>query len=231
MRIGVPSVDGGLVAAGLAAVVLTANLVHQTRDTGAAQSPSADVSTARGDRLPVLVVAAMDSPADLAVGQPVAEAVGGALLAVDATGLTQEMTARLSRSRPDQVLVLGGPAAVAEATAAALGRYTPGSVTRLAGADRFATAAMVAESQFASPVRQVRIVSGDVAAVPSSSPKGDGADTPVLLIESDRLPASTAAALRELRPRRIEVLGGSSAVSDEVLEQLQTFTSGPVVRP
>lgn len=230
MRIGIPSINGGLAAAGLVAVVLTANLLHQARDTGASQASMSDVITAPGGRLPVLVVAARDSPADVAVGQPVAEAVGGALLAVDATGLTEEMTASLSRSRPDQVLVLGGPAAVTEATASALQRYTSGSVTRLSGADRFATAAMVAQSQFGSPVRHVRILSGDVTATPSPPPSGDGADTPVLLVKRNSIPASTAAALRELRPRSIAVEGGPGAVSDGVLDQLQAFTPSPVVR-
>lgn len=230
MRIGISSIDGALVAAGLAAVVLTANLVHQTRDATASQSPMSDVP-APSERLPVLVVAAADRPADVAVGQPVAEAAGGALLAVDATGLTAAMTAELSRSRPVQVLVLGGPAAVPGATAAALRRYTSGSVTRLSGADRFATAAMVAQSQFTSPVRHVRILSGDAPAVPSPASNGEGADTPVLLVEHDRIPASTAAALEELHPRSIEVLGGPDAVSDGVLRQLQAFTPHPVVRP
>lgn len=228
MRIGT-AVDGVLVAAGLAAALLTLNLVQQSAGPGAAPSSASDVTTV-AERPPVVVVAASDSPADVAVGRAVAEAAGGALLAVDATGLTAATTAQLSRWRPGRVLVLGGPAAVSERTAAALRQHASGSVTRLSGADRFATAALVARTQFPSPVRQVRILSGDAAAVPAPGRATGGADSPVLLVDRDRIPASTAAALRELRPGSVEVVGGPGAVSDGVLEQLRTLTGRPVVR-
>lgn len=229
MQIGSPSVESVLVVAATFAAVLGVSAVVLTRDVDAARSPASDVAQPWAP-LPVLVVVAGDSPSDVAVGRPVAEALGGALLAVDATGLTEGMTAELSRSSPDQVLILGGPDAVPEATASALWRYTLGSVTRLAGADRFATAALVAQSQFTSPVRQVRILSGEVPASPSSAVGQEDAGTPVLLVEARRIPPSAAAALRALRPGSIGVVGGPDAVSDGVLEQLQAYTTGRVLR-
>ena len=46
----------------------------------------------------------------------------------------------------------------------------------------------------------------------------------------DGVPAETAAALRQLRPGSIAVLGGSSAVSDAVLQRLRGSTTGAVSR-
>jgi putative cell wall-binding protein len=54
-------------------------------------------------------------------------------------------------------------------------------------------------------------------------------DSPVL-VAPNSLPPETAAALRALQPRDIAVLGGSTAVSDSVLEQLRGFTAGGVNR-
>ena len=224
------STDALLVVGGLAAVLLSLGLVHQSNQSATSQPSALEVAAAPGQRLPVLVVAAADSPADVVVGQPVADAAGGALLAVGATGLSEGMTAQLSRSRPDEVLVLGGPAGVSEATASALREYTIGPVVRLAGADRFATAAMVAQARFPNPVTHVRIMSGAATALPPPAAAGERSDMPVLFVERDSVPASTAAALRALRPRSISVAGGPAAVSDDVLEQLRVFTPGRVVR-
>ena len=229
MRIGVPSVDALLVTGSVAAIVLTVGALDQDRDSGTAQPSGGSAVAEQHPRLPLLVVAADDSPADKAVGQAVADAAGGAVLSVAATGLTRAMVEDLSRHEPAQVLVLGGPSLVSGPTAATLRQHTPGSVTRLAGADRFATAALVAQRRFSSPAQHVRIRAGDAPAEPVQAGAGQGTDGPVLLVERDRIPASTAAALRGLRPRHITVMGGPGAVSDGVLEQLQRFTAGRVV--
>ena len=228
MRIAISRLDGALLTVGLAAALLTLRLV-QAPAPDALQS-SLDSASAAGERLPLLVVVAAGSPSDVAVGRPVAEADGGALLEVDAGGLTPQMTTDLSRSRPGRVIVIGGPAAVDEVTLSTLRQHTGVSVTRLAGADRFETAALVARSQFPGPVEQVRVLPDDAPAVPA--PTGDAGDagSPVLLVSRDRVPGGTAAALRELEPTTIAVLGGRGAVSAGVLERLQGFARRPLVQ-
>lgn len=221
MRIGSPSVEGVLIVANVA-LALVVGGVYLTHDSGAPGAAGFEVSTPVRDVPAVLVVVAGDSPTDAAVGRPVAEALGGALLAVPTTGLTEAMAAELAWSKPKRVLILGGPEAVTEATASALAQATTGSVTRLFGADRFATAVKVATTQFSAPVPEVRILSGDaVSATPNADQ--DASAMPVLLVERDRVPAGVAAALRQLRPQSIEVVGGPSAVSEAVLQQLLSY--------
>lgn len=221
MRIGSPSLEQVLVAANLVLVVVL-GLTYLTPDPGAAPATAADASPR------LLVVVSSASPADAVVGQPIAEAAGGEVLAVTATGLTAAMLAELSQSRPKQVLVIGGPTAVTEATASALGLYS-GTVTRLSGVDRYSTAALAATSRFPRPVRHVRILSGD-APPPKVLTQPAEPSSPVLLVERTRIPPSTAAALRELDPDSIDVVGGPGAVSDAVLRQLQRYAPEQVAR-
>lgn len=226
MRIGSPSVEWVLVAANIA-VVICLGAAHVTDDQRTSQGAGSSLAQPR-ERF-VLVAAAADSPADLAVGQHAADLLGGELLAIPGDGLTAGMVEDLSGPRPDRVLVLGGPAAVSEATSTALADLARGPVTRHSGADRFATAASVA-SQFTAPVERLRVMSGDHVGPPGARSAGSGTGTPLLLVETDRLPASVVTALRHLRPGSIEVSGGPDAVSDAVLQQLGQYTSGRVVR-
>jgi hypothetical protein len=213
----------------VAAVCLTANLV--VRDGGSDDVAAASASSAgNAAEVPLLVVVGDGSATDAAVGRSAAEVTGGMLLAVPSGGISTVMRAALSQSRPDQILIVGGPAVVSDATVAALARYTAGPTTRLAGADRYETAARVATWSFTAPVPRLQVMSGDVAGGPGAAAGRAGSDTPLLLIERDRVPGVTASALRQLRPGSIEVLGASSVISDDTLDQLRAFSSGDVTR-
>lgn len=226
MRIGKPSAEQVLVVVNL---VLAVNLVvlFVVRDTGAAPAGGSPAFSG-GPRL--LVVVAEQSPADAAVAQPVADARGGDVLVVPASGLSDAVSDGLSESPPARVLVLGGPEAVSEQTMDALREVATGTVRRLAGSTRYDTAARVATLQFEGPVARVRIVSGEATGLLPQPRHSEGSSAPVLLVERDRIPPSTAAALRQLRPQRIEVVGGDRAVSDAVVQQLQAAARGRVVR-
>jgi putative cell wall-binding protein len=229
MRRGSPSFESVLVVANVA-LALVVGGVYMNRDSGAAEAAAFDVSTPVRDVRAVLVVVAGDSPTDVAVGRPVAEALGGVLVAVPTTGWTEAMAAELAQSTPDRVLILGGPGAITRATASALAQSRTGSVTRLFGVDRYATSAKVATAQFRSPVPQVRILSGDAATRPAPPASREVTATPVLLVRRDSIPDDVAAALSRLKPQSIEVAGGPSAVSEAVLQQLLTYAPGRVAR-
>jgi subtilisin family serine protease len=101
---------------------------------------------------------------------------------------------------------------------------------RLAGADRYATAAKVA-SAFPTAVPVAYVASGDSFpdALAGAALAGSQ-DAPVLLTAARSLPAATASALDRLAPERIVVLGGTGAVSSSVATQLAKHTSGTVTR-
>jgi len=116
---------------------------------------------------------------------------------------------------------------------AALGAYqTGGGVSRIGGADRYATAAAVSRATFAPGVATAYVATG--LAFPDALVGGAAAaraGSPVLLTQPGGLPASTEAELQRLAPGRIVVLGGASAVSDGVVARLRTLaTSGTVNR-
>ena len=98
--------------------------------------------------------------------------------------------------------------------------HTTGTVTRLAGPDRYATSALVADTFPRGPER-VFLATG--AAFPdalSGSALAGKEATPVLLTRASTLPADVRAALDRLDAGSGVVLGGYTAVQSTGLDQL-----------
>ncbi|MCW2724428.1 MAG: SpoIID/LytB domain protein [Frankiales bacterium] len=96
-------------------------------------------------------------------------------------------------------------------------------VTRVAGADRFGTAASVSAASFPGTANDVLIVTG--ADWPDALAAGAAAasvSAPVLPVQAGAVPGPIADELTRLKPRRAWVVGGTAAVSDAVVAQLQT---------
>ena len=180
--------------------------------------------------VPVVYVTTGEQAADALAAGPAADVQGGPVLLVGRDAVPATTRAELTRLQPQRIVVLGGTAAVSEDVVASLQAASTGIVTRLAGADRYATAALVATSAFPTPVARVHLATGtgstDALAAAAAGAHTDG---PVLLTTRDGLPASTAAALTSLRPRDITVVGGPAAVSDAVLAQLSAYAVGGAV--
>ncbi len=104
-------------------------------------------------------------------------------------------------------------------------------VSRLGGADRYATAAAVSAWTFATgpPIAFVATGANFPDALAGAAAAGV-LGGPVLLVTRDTVPAATAAELARLRPARIVVLGSTGVVSDTVLDALHAYTDGPVGR-
>ena len=95
-----------------------------------------------------------------------------------------------------------------------------GSVTRASGADRFGTAAAVA-GLFPVGVPVAFVATGSTFPDALAGAAVAGAQgAPVLLTSPTSLPSVTASALARLKPARIVVLGGTSAVADAELSTL-----------
>jgi putative cell wall-binding protein len=103
------------------------------------------------------------------------------------------------------------------------GYATSGTVTRLAGADRYATAVAVSQATTATGFDgTVYIATGrsfpdGVAGTPAAVRSGG----PMLLVPAGSLPANVAAELRRLRPGRVVILGGTSAISEGVVDAIR----------
>jgi len=111
---------------------------------------------------PVVYVAVGDNFPD-ALGAASAAAVqGGPVLLVTKTSIPGETRAELTRLSPDVIYVAGGTAVISDAVFNQLKAYA-GSVVRVAGSNRYGTAAAVSQSAF--PVTGGGVGGGDVTAL------------------------------------------------------------------
>ena len=105
------------------------------------------------------------------------------------------------------------------------------TVRRVAGTDRYTTAAAIARTAFPDPVRDVYVATGvgfpdALAGTAAAARRG----APVLLTAPDHLPDPVRRELRRLRPQRVWVLGGAGAVPDAVVGRLRAVTGATVRR-
>ncbi|MDQ4036519.1 MAG: cell wall-binding repeat-containing protein [Chloroflexota bacterium] len=168
---------------------------------------------------------------DSLAGGPAAARRKAPILLTTQRDLPQATRSELTRLKPASIVILGGPGAVSEIVRTQLDAYTAGSVSRLAGADRFATAATISARHFAAGAPVAYVATGRsfpdaLSAGAAAAAKGG----PVLLVDTDAIPAAVRSELSRLRPARIVVVGGSAVVSDAVLVGLRAYTSGSVTR-
>ena len=181
--------------------------------------------------VPVVVVAAGAGFADGLGAAPAAAALHAPLLLVQPGAIPPSTAIELTRLRPGRIVIVGGTGSVAATVAQGLATYTSGSVTRLSGADRYATAAAVSAAVFKAGIPVAYVADGmsfaDGVAAAAAAAHAHG---PLLLTGPDVLPPATVAELQRLKPARIVVVGGTGAVSPAVATSLASFTSGPVTR-
>ncbi len=161
---------------------------------------------------------------DALAAVPAATRAEAPLLLVQKDAVPAVVQAELARLAPARIVVLGGTAAVSDGVLTALRAAAP-QVERIAGADRFATAAAVSAATFDAGVDEVFVATG--MDFPDALAGGAAAgllDIPILLVTRDAVPAATARELSRLRPGAITVLGGPAAVSDEVAEDLAALS-------
>ena len=142
---------------------------------------------------------------------------------IDATTL-----AELRRLAPKRIVVLGGTAAIGSSVFEEVRAIAP--TTRVGGADRYATAAQLSAANFAAGVPVVYVATGTGFADALSAGGAAQGLGPILLVQPNAIPSSTATELQRLTPQRIVVLGGTSAVSASVQSELALYTAGSVSR-
>lgn len=170
--------------------------------------------------VPVAYLASGTGFADALGGGPAAAAAGGPVLLTAPDALPSVTAGELRRLQPERIVVLGGERAVSRAVEEEAAAIAP--VTRIAGGDRYATSAAVARAAFAPGIPVAYVATGtefpDALAGGAAAAAEGG---PLVLTEPTALPESVRGVLAELRPDRIRVLGGSGAVSDDVVDQLR----------
>lgn len=182
----------------------------------------------------VVVATGQDWPDALSAGAAAA-ALDAPLLLTGRDALPEATRAAVDSRGPDEVLVVGGRAAVTDEGVDALSRAAgpdDGSgpqVYRAAGPDRFATAVALADRAFPDGADVVHVVSGatfaDALGAGAAAARLGG---PVLLSTPDALPLATADALVRLGPERVVLVGGTAALGSGVEEQLADVVGSAV---
>lgn len=191
--------------------------------TAAAAARSAWPSGART----VIVASGQRWPDSLAAG-PLSRALDAPLLLSPAAALAPATAEAIAELAPERIILLGGEAAlesaVATAVAAAASIETT-MVTRIAGTDRYETAALIASEVGTASGRAVVTSGQSYPDAVSISSYAAMSGTPVLLTRPSELSTATAGFLRS-NPGAIRssfVIGGTAAISDKTLGELRAI--------
>jgi putative cell wall-binding protein/peptidoglycan/xylan/chitin deacetylase (PgdA/CDA1 family) len=153
---------------------------------------------------------------DALSGAAAAGKTGSPVLLAAANGITSEVKAELVRLKPKTIVVLGGTGVVTNNVLNALKAYSP-TVTRIGGADRFATSAAISKATFATGVGTVYVANGTTFPDALSGAAAAGkTGSPVLLVSTNGISPNVSAELTRLKPTRIIVLGGTGTISNNV---------------
>jgi putative cell wall-binding protein len=167
----------------------------------------------------VVVAGGAPLTADAAVAAPLARHLHAPLLLVAQDAVPASVQAWLQKRHVTKVIVVGGADSVSDAVLASLGQLvaTGGTVTRLAGADRYDTSALVAR-QIGAPAGFAVVGAGDdaqLASVVAAAAAAAAADRPLLLVPSaGAVPTSVSQVLSELKVRGTTCVGAADALSD-----------------
>ena len=124
---------------------------------------------------------------------------------------------------PD-ITVVGGEGAISEGVRAYIELAAKNPVDRVAGADRYETAAAISQAAFPGGADVVFVASGTnypdaLVAVPAAAAAGG----PILLSLPTGVPQATIDEITRLAPDRIVVLGGTGALSVGVEARLKSY--------
>jgi type VII secretion-associated serine protease mycosin len=178
--------------------------------------------------VPVVYIATGATFPDALAGGPAARVGGGPILLTEKYELPAVTATELARLKPGRIVVLGGTNAIADRVLAALDVHTAGSVKRIAGADRYATAAGISRAAFASASTVYVATGEDYPDALAAGAVAAAARAPLLLVRAGSVPDPTLAELRRLNPGRVVIVGSATAVGGGVAARLAEF--GTVTR-
>ena len=181
--------------------------------------------------VPVVYLSSGETYADAVAAGPLAAHDHGVILLTPAASLPDVVATELTRLAPQRLVVLGGPTTVSDGVMALAEDAAGVMAERVAGADRYETAAAAVHDAFPSSLTggdTIFLATG--ANFPDALSVGAAAGSfgaPVLLTRPDRLPTATTALLRGLAPTHVIIVGSAASVSDAVAAAVRSL--GPTV--
>ena len=171
---------------------------------------------------PVAYVATGADYPDALAGAAAASAIGAPVLLTARDELPDATALELRRLVPQKLVVLGGPGAISAEVERELATYAP-SVTRVAGADRYATAAAVARTRPGRPDALFLATGQGFADALAGGPAASRANAPVLLVPPTCIPGPVHVEMERHGYPPVTLLGGTAALSGRVAELRPCF--------
>ncbi|QDO87485.1 hypothetical protein FNH13_03320 [Ornithinimicrobium ciconiae] len=165
-----------------------------------------------------LYVATGAQYADALAASAAAGAAGEPVLLVTAHGVPNATAETIASIDPTRITVVGGTGAVPAEVVTELEQLA--EVTRVAGTDRYATAAALSELRPQADGAVLATGQDYPDALTGAAYAAQG-NVPVLLVKPDAVPAATRSELHRTAARELLVLGGTGAVSTHVTAVLE----------
>lgn len=211
-------VDGaGLEQGGQAIRLFGSGSVATSAAISAANFP-ADVDT--------VVVARVNHYADALTVSAIARKANAPVLLINTNSIPAVAADELTRLSPEKIIIAGGPSAISATVEAQLATFAPSGVSRIFGSTSANTAVEISKYAHpdpdANPVATVYISTGssfqDALAVAAPAARDN---SPVLLVGRDSMTTAVRNEIARLTPDKVVILGGTSAVSTAVENQLK----------
>ena len=144
--------------------------------------------------------------------------------ALVASTMASPALAQTAAIDPDaRVVVIGGTAVVSDHVTGHFAGCLPTAPDRIAGADRYATAVRLSQDRFTAAGAVIVARGDDFPDAITGGPFAASLGGPMLLTRRDGLPGITTSEIRRLGASTAYVLGGTAAVDDSVVSQLETM--------
>lgn len=185
---------------------------------------SIEVSRQGWESADTVIIARGDDYADALAGVPLAYHMDAPILLTPKNRLLGSTLDEIKRLGAKKVYILGGTGAVSDQILTDLGKAGL-SAERISGKNRFETAVAIAKKMAPNGVDQVIIANGlnfpDTLSIASYAAKSG---IPILLTTTNSLSKATKDAIDQLGIKSTIVVGGKSAVSDNVKNSLPNAT-------
>lgn len=172
----------------------------------------------------VLIATGADFPDALSAAALGAK-IQAPLLLTEQNSLPASIAAEISRLKPSKIVIIGGPGVVSTQVESRL-KGLGAQVSRVYGADRYATSAAIAKSGWSQSSDAFIATGVDFPDALSASAAAGKLGVPVVLVPgTERVaPSSVLNALRDLKVTKIHIAGGTGVVTTQM--QSSVATSG-----
>ncbi|PKQ37121.1 MAG: hypothetical protein CVT59_09390 [Actinobacteria bacterium HGW-Actinobacteria-1] len=191
------------------------------------------VSTENWDTSDVVILATGAQFPDALAASSLAGSYDAPLLLTRPDSLLTSVRDEIVRLGASSVIIVGGTSAVSTPVATAVAAIPGVSISRIAGVDRYDTAARVAaqvQSREGDPAIMYVARGDDFADALACSPYAYSNKVPVLLTRTGSLPGYTKSAIEDLGASSVLLAGGTAAVSASVADAIDALPGVSVTR-